>query len=135
MKKLIKLAIESRMKAYAPYSKYKVGAAILCKSGKLYGGCNIENVNYTQTRHAEENAINNAIMDGELKESGRKFIKALVVCHEGDSMPCGSCRQTIQEFCDDCPIYCVNPGGEIIEESTLKEILPLAFTPTHLGIK
>lgn len=66
----------------------------LCNSGNIYSGCNIENVSYTPTIHAEQAAIVRAVTAGETK-SGRKFIKALVVVHDGNSMPCGLCRQSI----------------------------------------
>jgi len=130
---LIAEATEKRKMAYVPYSHYPVGAAILCQSGKTYGGCNIENVAYTPTAHAEETAIYQAVLAGEAKTE-RKFIKALVVVHEGDTMPCGICRQIIQEFCDEALIINANPEGEILGISCLSELLPAAFGPSHLGI-
>lgn len=130
---LIAKAIQTRSMAYTPYSHYKVGAAVLCKSNRIYGGCNVENVTYTPTIHAEMAAIIQAIMAEEAKDQ-RKFVKALVVVHEGNSMPCGICRQVIQEFCDDALIINANPEREILGISSLSELLPSAFSPSHLGI-
>jgi len=92
--KLIIEAKRVRGRAYVPYSQYKVGVSLLCNSGNIYSGCNIENVSYTPTIHAEQAAIVRAVTAGETK-SGRKFIKALVVVHDGNSIPCGLCRQSI----------------------------------------
>lgn len=130
---LITEAKLTREKAYTPYSHYKVGAAVLCESGKIYGGCNVEDVSYTLTDHAEKAAILQAILAGEMKEYGRKFIKALVVVHEKDSMPCGICRQRIKEFCDEALVINASLKGEILGISCLSELLPAAFGPSHLG--
>jgi len=133
--KLIGEAKRMRETAYVPYSDYKVGAAVLCQSDEIYGGCNVENVAYTLSAHAEQVAILRAAAAGEIEKSGRKFIKALVVVHEGNSMPCGLCRQIIQEFCDDALIINTNVEGKILGISSLSTLLPKAFGPTHLGIE
>lgn len=133
--KLITEAIAAREKAYTPYSHYKVGAAVLCKSGNIYGGFNVENVSYTLAVHAEKVAILHAILAGEREKHGRKFIKTLAVVHKGDSMPCGLCRQEIKEFCDDALVINANLKGEFLGISCLSELLPSAFGPGHLGIK
>src|SRR5574341_1015748 len=97
-----------RDNAYPPYSNYHVGAAILCRSGALYAGCNTEVVSWSQTSHAEQNAVTNAICDGEVKRSGRKFITAVAVVHKGTSAPCGQCRQIIAEHCDNALVVLAN---------------------------
>ena len=132
---LIKAAVKVRKNAYNPYSHYSVGAAILTTSGRIYVSCNAEAVSYTGTDHAESSTITQAIAGGEVKRSGRKFIKALVVVHEGKSGPCGLCRQRIAEHADDCLIIDVSPEGKVKKTTSLKKLFPYAFTPTHLGIK
>ena len=108
LRELATAALGVRIRAYKPYSGYAVGAAVLCTSGKIYSAPNTEVVTYTQTGHAESNAINKAISEGE-GEKGRKFIEALVVCHSGESAPCGSCRQEIAEHCDNALVIDVDP--------------------------
>jgi len=129
---LVTAAVGVRDRAYKPYSDYAVGAAILCSSGKIYSAPNTEVVTYTQTGHAESNAINKAISEGEA-EKGRRFIEALVVCHSGESAPCGGCRQEIVEHCDNALIIDVDPEGKPITATSLKILFPFGFTPTHLG--
>jgi cytidine deaminase len=125
-------AIQARAKAYQPYSNYSVGVAILCTSGVIYDAPNIEVVTYSQTGHAEHNAINKAISEGEgLK--GRNFIEAMVVCHSGDSESCGACRQEIAEHCDNTIVINVDPEGNPLTTTSLETLLPFAFTPKHLG--
>ena len=131
---LIQSAISAREKAYKPYSEYPVGASVLCESGEIYTSPNTEVVTYTQTGHAEHNSINKAISEGEGQET-RKFIKALVVCHDGDSQPCGACRQEILEHCDNAVVISVNPEGQLQSITSAKLLLPNAFTPKHLGIE
>ena len=100
-KELITQALSARENAYAPYSGFMVGAALLCKDGTVYTGCNIENAGYTPTNCAERTAFFKAIYDGE-----REFEKIAVVGgpeeSEGDELcaPCGVCRQVMMEFCD-----------------------------------
>lgn len=112
--RVLDAAKEAQKNAYAPYSEFKVGAALLTASGKIYTGCNIENINYTNTQHAEELAIHKAIEDGH-----RKF-KGLALTLENPAPPCGSCRQTLSEFCDeDFEIVVIDYG-----KTTLGELLP-----------
>lgn len=125
-------AVGIRSRAYKPYSNYAVGAAILCRSGKIYAAPNTEVVTYSQTGHAESNSINKAISEGEA-ENGRKFIEALVVCHSGESAPCGACRQEIVEHCDNAVIIDVNPEGKSLIVTSMRTLFPFGFTPTHLG--
>ncbi len=123
--KLALLALAARENAYAPYSQFKVGAAILCESGKTYTGANVENISYGMTNCAERSAIFSAVSAGEKK------VLAIAVAGGKDKtdwcMPCGACRQVLSEFADkDCPVYLVKSETEI-REYTLAELLPYAF--------
>ena len=125
--KLCELAKEAMMRAYAPYSGFKVGAALLCKDGTVYQGCNIENAAYGPTNCAERTAIFKAVYDGQ-----REFA-AIAVCGGKDGVitgsfpPCGVCRQVMREFCqDDFVIYMMNPEG--YQAVTLTELLPFSFS-------
>ena len=95
---LIQKAIEMRSQALAPYSNYKVGAAVLTESGRIFGGCNIENSSYSLTICAERVALFKAISEGE-----KKF-KALSVSTNNAGMPCGACRQVIWDICGNIPV-------------------------------
>ncbi len=125
--KLVKMAIEAMGHAYAPYSGYQVGAALLCADGSVYCGCNIENASYSPTNCAERTAFFKAIYDG------HRDFTAIAVCGGKDGVitgtfpPCGVCRQVIREFCtDDFQIYMVGPGGSY-EAVTLSQLLPYSF--------
>ena len=125
--KLCELAKEAMTHAYAPYSGYKVGAALLCADGTVYQGCNIENASYSPTNCAERTAFFKAIYDGQ-----RNFT-AIAVCGGKDGIitgkfpPCGVCRQVMREFCEqDFEIYMVTPEG--FETKTLAELLPDSFS-------
>ena len=125
--KLIALAKEAMTHAYAPYSGYWVGAALLCADGTVYCGCNIENASYGATNCAERTALFKAVYDGH-----REF-SAIAVCGgkegkiTGFFPPCGICRQALREFCgDDFLIYMVDADG--YEARTLAEILPFSFS-------
>ncbi|KKQ98995.1 MAG: Cytidine deaminase [Candidatus Woesebacteria bacterium GW2011_GWB1_39_12] len=133
LKQLINLAVETRKQAYAPYSNYQVGASILCFSGQMYSGCNTEVVSYSQTGHAESNAINQAIIKGENKEQ-RKFIEIIVVSATGESGPCGACRQEIIEHCDNAVYIDVDAEGNPLIVTTMNILFPYAFTPTDLEL-
>ena len=130
---LAELAIEAMGHAYAPYSGYQVGAALLCADGTVYQGCNIENASYTPTVCAERNAFFKAVYDGH-----REFA-ALAVCGGKDGVitgffpPCGVCRQVMREFCpDDFPVYLVGAEGNI-QTLTLADLLPHSFSAqTHM---
>lgn len=131
--KLASLAIEAMSRAYAPYSGYKVGAALLCADGTVYQGCNIENGSYGATNCAERTAFFKAVYDGH-----REFT-AIAVCGGKDGVisdvfpPCGICRQVMREFCaDDFRVYLVGKDG-VCTERTLSQILPDSFRPqTHM---
>jgi cytidine deaminase len=129
--KLCELAKEAMTHSYSPYSGYKVGAALLCKDGTVYTGCNIENAAYTPTICAERTAIFKAVYDGK-----REFA-AIAVCGGKDGVltgqfpPCGVCRQVMREFCgDDFVIYMVNPNGH--ETVTLAQLLPYSFSSSNM---
>ncbi|NLM48116.1 MAG: cytidine deaminase [Epulopiscium sp.] len=120
---LIKRANEAKENAYAPYSNFKVGAAVLTGTGKIYTGCNIENVSFGATNCAERTAIFKAVSDGE------KAIKAVAVMSSSGEFtyPCGICRQVIAEFSEDAKIILGNSRGDI-KVYSLDEILPCGFT-------
>ena len=131
--KLMELAVEAMGHAYAPYSGYKVGAALLCSDGTVYQGCNIENASYSPTNCAERTAFFKAIYDG------RRDFVAVAVCGgkngviAGHFPPCGVCRQVMREFCsDDFLVYTVDAQGNI-GTYTLAQLLPQSFSgPEHL---
>lgn len=123
---LIDLANTARQRAYVPYSNYPVGAALRTKTGRLYTGVNVENAAYPQTMCAERVAIFKAISDGE-----KEFEVISVVTDNGGS-PCGGCRQVMAEFALDMIVLMADGNGKLIKETTVKELLPEAFTPEHL---
>ena len=128
IEKMISLARDAMDQAYAPYSKFHVGAVIRADNNQLYAGCNVENAAYPQGCCAEASAISAMIMDG-----GRQ-IKEVVVMGKGDGLvtPCGGCRQRIREFaCDDVAIHVCGPDG-LKKTLTLGELLPLSFGPENL---
>ena len=124
---LIDLARQARNFAYAPYSQYKVGAALLTASGKRYTGCNVESAAYPTTMCAERVAIYKAVSEGE-----REFLALAVVTANGGS-PCGSCRQVMAEFGLETVVLIANAEGCLLQEMTVTELLPGAFRPADLG--
>ena len=126
MNELVTLAIKARENAYAPYSGYKVGAALKTKSGKIYLGCNIENASFSPTVCAERTAIFKAVSEGE------KEFEAIAVTGGKEEIsdfapPCGVCRLVMSEFCkEDFKIILYNGKEEKVY--TLKELLPLSFS-------
>jgi len=133
---MVFLAGKARENAYTTYSHYNVGAALLTESGEIYTGCNNENVNYTNTGHAETGAITKAISSGEAKNN-RRFIRALCVVTNSDdpSGPCHSCRQSLAEHADNALIIEANDKGEVKFITSLQLLSPKSFTPTQLGIE
>jgi len=125
-RRLIEAALEVRRWAYTPYSHYAVGAALLTESGKIYEGVNIENAAYPTTICAERVAVFKAVSEGE-----RDFT-AIVVATSNGGTPCGSCRQVLAEFGVDTIVIVVNGQGEIIQETTVDDLLPGAFLPGDL---
>jgi cytidine deaminase len=124
---LIFAAREARQWAYAPYSNYPVGAALLTNSGRIYDGVNVENAAYPDGICAERVAVFKAISEGE-----RSF-KAIAVASSNGASPCGSCRQVLAEFGQEILVYIANSQGELINETTLAELLPGAFGPADLA--
>ena len=121
-KELIAVAKKYRENAYAPYSKFKVGAAVLTKKGNVYGGCNIENSSFPITNCAERTAIFKAVSEGEQEFAAI----ALIADTPGPCSPCGACRQVMVEF--KIPrIIMANMKGDV-KVVTLEEIMPYAFT-------
>jgi cytidine deaminase len=122
-------AKQAAAQAYAPYSKFPVGVAVLADSGNIYTGCNVENASYGGTVCAERNAIGAAVVAGE-----RKFTALLVYTPQQMlTPPCGICRQVIAEFFNpDAPIASCNHLQQL-QHWTLGELLPAAFTPTYLA--
>lgn len=120
---LSKLANEMLEKAYVPYSKFPVGAALVTKDGKIYTGCNIENASYPLTNCAERTAVFKAVSEGD-----KEFQTIVVTADtEGPVSPCGACRQVLVEFCEpEMPVVLTNKKGDI-KETTVSELLPGAF--------
>lgn len=121
---LISEAKKAREKAYVPYSKFKVGAALLTEEGKIIHGCNIENSSFSMTNCAERTAFFKAVSEGMTKF---KAI-AIVAATDGPCSPCGACRQVMAEFCSpSMPVILTNLKGDILE-TTVSKLLPGAFT-------
>ncbi|WP_228460231.1 cytidine deaminase [Cytobacillus dafuensis] len=128
IEKLIEEAKIAREKAYVPYSKFKVGAALLTEDGKVYHGCNIENAAYSMCNCAERTAIFKAYSEGDKKYTAM----AVVADTERPCSPCGACRQVIAELCPkDMKVILTNLKGDI-QEITIEELLPGAFSPEDL---
>ena len=124
---LLKQARAARDQAYVPYSQYAVGAALLCGSGKVYGGCNIENAAYPATMCAERTAIFAAYAAGE-----RDFVALSVVAASDRPVPpCGLCRQVLSELASDMPVLLANMEGDT-HRTTPRTLLPGAFAPDDL---
>ena len=131
---LIALAKEAMQQAYAPYSGYKVGAALLCSDGTVYQGCNIENASYTPTVCAERSAFFKAVYDG------KRSFTAIAVCGgkngniSGTFPPCGVCRQVMREFCEEDFTVYVAGAQDAFETYTLAQLLPFSFNAnTHMA--
>lgn len=128
---LATMAKEAMQKAYSPYSGYKVGAALLCKDGSIYTGCNVENASFSVTNCAERTAFFKAVSEG------KKEFTAIAICGgkdgviEGVFPPCGACRQVMREFCEDnFAIHLLTPNG--IDTYTLAQLLPVSFRPDNI---
>ncbi len=125
---LAQRALAAREHAYAPYSRYAVGAAILGASGEIYEGVNVENAVYPVSMCAERTAVFKAVSHGE-----RDF-RAIAVATINGGSPCGSCRQVLSEFGEDIVVIQVNSDGEIVRQMTVKQLLPDAFGPADLEV-
>ena len=130
--RLGRLALKARKNAYAPYSHFAVGAALLTKNGKVYTGCNIENAAFSPTSCGERTAFFKAVSEGE-----REFLAIAVAGGrtgenpENPCPPCGVCRQVLREFAPNIEIICLNGAGEE-RTFTLEELLPHSFGPEYL---
>jgi cytidine deaminase len=122
---LIDLAARARERAYAPYSHYPVGAALLAKSGRVFTGCNVENASYSLTICAERAAVSQAVCAGE------RAFQAIAVVTANGGAPCGPCRQVLAEFGLDARVLIATPE-RLISEFSVGELLPAAFTPRDL---
>jgi cytidine deaminase len=123
---LIQAALHVRRWAYAPYSHYTVGAAVLTVSGKLYDGVNVENAAYPSGTCAERVAVFKAVSEGE------REIVAVAVATDNGGTPCGACRQVIAEFGLHAEVLIVDASGDVKLETTLDQLLPGAFGPEKL---
>lgn len=125
---LIEEAKKAREKAYVPYSKFGVGAALLTKDGKVYHGCNIENAAYSMCNCAERTALFKALSEGDREYQ----LLAVVADTERPCSPCGACRQVISELCPSTmKVVLTNLKGDI-QETTVADLLPGAFSPEDL---
>lgn len=127
---MLAVARAARAAAYAPYSNYRVGVALLADDGAIFGGCNVENAAYPEGVCAEGGAISAMVL------AGRRKAKAVLVVGAGEHLitPCGGCRQKLREFCDPktFQVLAVNEGGQQ-QQWTLEELLPGSFGPDHLS--
>ncbi len=124
--KLILAAQQARQKAYAPYSHYLVGAALLTSNGETHQGCNIENAAYSPTICAERVAIFKAVSEG------IQNFDAIAIITSNGSAPCGVCRQVMQEFAPEMVVIVANAEGQVTFEGPLTELLPRGFGPDQL---
>lgn len=124
---LVKMAKEAMKKAYVPYSKFRVGAALLTEEGDVYTGCNIENASFGATNCAERTAVFKAVSEGK-----KKFVKIAIISDSEDyTYPCGICRQVLSEFGPGMEVIVANKYGEF-KSHKFNEVLPYAFTKADL---
>lgn len=123
---LIEQAYRAMHQAYAPYSQFQVGAAILGKSGQVFLGCNVENASYGLTNCAERVALGAAVTAGE-----REF-EAIAISVKGGGSPCGACRQVLNEFAPALRVLMADENGELVRERSLRDLLPESFGPNSL---
>ncbi len=123
---LLKAAARARAAAYAPYSGYLVGAALLAKDGGVYVGCNVENASYGLTICAERAAVFAAVA------AGRREFSMLALSLGGGGAPCGACRQVLSEFAPELPVVVGDGDGAPFREFALNQLLPEAFGPGNL---
>ena len=129
MAALVAAARAARKRAYAPYSRFLVGAALLDEHGRIHAGCNIENAAYPQSQCAEASAIAHLVLAG-----GRRILAVAVVGEAAQPVtPCGGCRQRLREFAADATPIWVADSQQVRGRYTLGELLPASFGPGHLG--
>ncbi|MCU0512872.1 MAG: cytidine deaminase [Anaerolineae bacterium] len=126
LESLIQQAVAAAEQAYAPYSQYHVGAALLAADGRVYTGCNVENASYPASICGERTALVKAVSEGQ-----RQF-SALVVATVNGGTPCGICRQMLFEFAPDLRVVVVDFGGHIHHDLPLRQLLAYGFTPQDL---
>ncbi len=124
---LLKLASQARNRAYAPYSKFQVGAALLTENGEVFSGCNVENASYGLSICAERTAVFKALSEGV------KSFSAIAISAPRGGSPCGACRQVLNEFHPSIPIYLGDENGMLICATSLQDLLPHAFGPENLS--
>lgn len=127
-KNLMKIALEYREKAYVPYSKFKVGAAVLFESGEIYGGCNVENASFGATNCAERTAIFKGVSEGETKIKAIAEVGSL----EEVTYPCGICRQVLCEFGDEDMVVILGKSEDDYIVTDLKSLMPGAFRKENI---
>lgn len=127
---LLQAAREAAGRAYCPYSKFPVGAAVLTEDDEVFAGCNVENASYGLTICAERNAVFRAVVS----TAARLRIKCVLLYTKTafPTAPCGGCRQVLHEFGPEAEVVCVCEGPEVIW-TTVRELLPWAFGPVNLG--
>ncbi|MGN0334742.1 MAG: cytidine deaminase [Lachnospiraceae bacterium] len=134
IKLLIESAIGQLSFSYAPYSHFKVGAALMTTEGKIYTGCNIENAAYTPSNCAERTAFFKAVSEGERNFSAICIAGGTEGIITGYTAPCGVCRQVMMEFCDPENFQIILAAGiDDYRKFTLKELLPMGFGPDNLA--
>ncbi len=126
-KELVRRAVEARARAYAPYSGFAVGAALLAKDGRIFTGCNVENASYGLTVCAERVALFKAVSEG-----AQEFVALAVACGESPCAPCGACRQVLHEFAPNLLVIMADARGELLSKKKLSELLPCGFGPKDL---
>lgn len=126
-RELIDKAVEAKRKAYAPYSGFKVGAALLSRDGRVFTGCNVENASYGLTVCAERVALFKAVSEG-----AREFEAIAIACGKGPCAPCGACRQVLFEFAPDLTVIMTDAEGKEVRVTRLSELLPEGFGPGSL---
>lgn len=132
-KDLFYTAKDAMNQSYAPYSNYNVGAALLCKNGNVYKGCNVENASYSLTNCAERTALFTAIANNENEFEAICIVGGKNGVITDYAMPCGACRQVLSEFCDkDFKVY-VGINENNIKEFKLSELIPYSFNKSKLG--
>ncbi len=127
-RELIEKALEARKQAYAPYSGFPVGAALLAADGRVFTGCNVENASYGLTMCAERVALFKAVSEG-----AREFVAIAIACGESPCSPCGACRQVLAEFSPDIEVIMTDARGQRVRREKLSTLLPGAFGPRDLG--
>lgn len=125
---LVQRALQAMQRAYEPYSKYPVGAALLTETGQIFEGVNVENAAYPVGMCAERSAVFAAVT------SGQQAFKAIAVASRNGGTPCGACRQVLAEFGLDTQVLVADETGRVVAEMAVRDLLPSAFGPDSLGM-